>query len=35
MLRGSTLPASEIADKVILEAGKVTDDASCVVVKCL
>jgi hypothetical protein len=35
LLRGSTLPASEIADKVILEAGKTTDDASCVVVKCL
>jgi serine phosphatase RsbU (regulator of sigma subunit) len=35
LLRGSTLAASEIADKVILEAGKATDDASCVVVKCL
>jgi anti-sigma regulatory factor (Ser/Thr protein kinase) len=35
LVRGSTLTASEIAAKVILEAGKATDDASCVVVKCL
>ena len=35
LVRGSMLPATEIADQVILEAGKATDDASCVVVKCL
>jgi anti-sigma regulatory factor (Ser/Thr protein kinase) len=35
LLRGSALPAREIAEKVILEAGKATDDASCVVVRCL
>ena len=34
LLRGSILPASSIAEKVILEAGKATDDASCVVVRC-
>ena len=35
LLRGSRLSAGEIAEQVILEAGKATDDASCVVVKCL
>lgn len=35
LVRGSMLPASAIADTVILEAGKATDDASCVVVRCL
>jgi serine phosphatase RsbU (regulator of sigma subunit) len=35
LARGSILRASEIAERVILEAGKLTDDASCVVVKCL
>ncbi len=35
LVHGSKLPASTIAEKIILEAGKATDDASCVVVKCL
>ena len=35
LVRRSKMPAGEIAEKVILEAGKLTDDASCVVVKCL
>ena len=35
ILKGSKLPASEIAQKIISEAGKTTDDASCVVVRCL
>ncbi|MBF0606923.1 MAG: SpoIIE family protein phosphatase [Candidatus Magnetobacterium sp. LHC-1] len=35
LVRGSTLSAGQIAKELILQAGKMTDDASCVVVKCL
>ena len=35
LIRGSILPAKQIAREVILLAGKNTDDAACVVVKCL
>ncbi|KJU86333.1 anti-sigma regulatory factor, serine/threonine protein kinase [Candidatus Magnetobacterium bavaricum] len=34
-VRGSALSARQIAKEVILQAGKMTDDASCVVLKCL
>ncbi len=35
LVRGSSLSARQIAQEVILQTGKMTDDASCVVVKCL
>jgi hypothetical protein len=35
LVRGSSLSASELCDRLLEESGKRTDDASCVVVKCL
>lgn len=35
LVRGSPLSAGQIVQEVMLQAGKMTDDASCVVVKCL
>jgi anti-sigma regulatory factor (Ser/Thr protein kinase) len=35
LVRASSLSARQIAQEVIVQAGKATDDASCVVVKCL
>ncbi|MBF0320307.1 MAG: SpoIIE family protein phosphatase [Nitrospirae bacterium] len=35
LVRGSALSAKQIVEEVIMQAGKTTDDVSCVVVKCL